>query len=152
MLLGALVSAALLYHARQLGRSLQASRSRRPHVFLAIKGDPDDTARRRAVVLRNAGDLPARDIAVAVTRDAMIWTSREREPVIGAEARVPFSTLPVCRGRLIGLPPGGEHPVGFLTPAGRWMDDRDQELECTIIYRDGEGTRYQEKVGLAYLA
>ena len=149
--LTALVSAAIFYHARQLRAGLAAAKSRRPNVFLVVKGDPEESAKRRPVVLRNGGDLPARDISIRVTRDAMIWTAAPREAG-GGEERVSFSTLPVCKDGVIGLAPGGEFPVAYLTPAGRWIEDRDQKLECTIVYFDGEGARYEESTGLAYLA
>ena len=72
------------------------------------------------MVLRNGGDLPARDISIHVTRDAMIWTAAPRDA--GArEERVSFSSLSICKDGIIGLPPGGEHPVASLTPAGRWI-------------------------------
>ena len=148
-----LLTAAVLYHARQTRELARATRARRPHVFLAIKGDAGDSTKRRAVVLRNGGDLPAREVQLRISRDALIWTMpRQSDLGVGGEERVPFSTLDVCRYGVIGIPPGGEHPVGCLTPAGRWMPDREQALECTITYQDGEGERYEETVGLEYLA
>lgn len=153
VVLQALLAAAILYHARQTRALARGSRARRPHVFLAIKGDADDGTKRRPVVLRNGGDLPARHIAVRVVHDGLIWTTaRTPEGGPGGEERVPFSTLDVCRYGLMGLPPGGEHAVACLTPAGRWMPDRQQTLECRITYADGEGVRYEESVGLEYLA
>jgi hypothetical protein len=154
LVLGGLFAAAFAYHLRLMRALLQQSRSRRPHVFLAVKGDPDDHTRRRPVVLRNAGELPARSVSIRVTRDAMLWTNArgEPDPALG-EDRVPFSTLDVCRHGVAGIPPGAEHPVAaFLTPAGRFMPDRQQTLECVVTYFDGEGARYQESVGLEYLA
>ena len=149
--LTALVMGAIYYHARQLRAGLLAGKSRRPNVFLVVKGDPDESAKRRPVVLRNGGDLPARDISIRVTRDAMIWASAPRDA--GAtEERVTFASLAVCKDGVIGLPPGGEYPVAYLTPAGRWIEDREQKLECTIVYFDGEGARYEESIGLEYLA
>ena len=41
VLLTALVSGAIFYHARQLRAGLATSKSRRPNVFLVAKGDPD---------------------------------------------------------------------------------------------------------------
>jgi hypothetical protein len=153
ILLGAVVAGSVLYHTREMRRLFQQTKARRPQVFLVIKGDPDDRTSRRPVVLRNGGDLPARQVTVRVTRDAMIWTNDRGVPdPAGGEDRAPFSTLPVCRHGVVGIPPGGEHPVAFLTPAGRWMQDRQQLLECTIAYFDGEGARYEESVGLEYLA
>lgn len=153
LLLGAVVGGAVYYHVRQMRVLFTQTRSRRPHVFLVVKGDPDDASKRRPVVLRNGGDLPARDVSIRVTRDAMIWTNarREPDPLIGEE-RVSFASLPICSKGLIGLPPGGEYPVAFLTPAGRWLPDREQKLECAIAYADGEGARYEESIGLEYLA
>lgn len=154
LVLAGVVAGAFAYHVREMRVLFHQTRSRRPHVFLALKGDPDDRTTRRPVVLRNAGELPARNVSVQVTRDAMIWTNArgEPDPSVG-EDRVPFSTLDVCRDGVIGIPPGGEHPVAaFLTPAGRFMQDRHQKLECTVTYFDGEGTRYEESVGLEYLA
>lgn len=151
LVLTALIGGAVYYHARQLRAGLLASKTRRPNVFLVVKGDPDESAKRRPVVLRNGGDLPARDISVRVTRDAMIWTAAPRDGST-REERVSFSSLPICRDGVIGLAPGDEHPVASLTPAGRWMEDRDQKLECTIVYFDGEGARYEESIGLEYLA
>lgn len=152
-LVALLLTAAVLYHARQTRELARSTRSRRPHVFLAIKGDADDGTKRRAVVLRNGGDLPAREVYVKIVRDALIWTlPRQSDLGGGGEERVPFSTLDVCRYGVIGIPPGGEHPIGCLTPAGRWMPDREQVLECTVTYEDGEGVRYQESIGLEYLA
>lgn len=153
ILFGAAMTGALLYHARQTRELARSTRTRRPHVFLAIKGDADDGTKRHAVVVRNGGELPAREVGVKVVRDAMIWTlPRQSDLGGGGEERVPFSTLDVCRYGIIGLPPGGEQPIACLTPAGRWMPDRDQALECTITYEDGEGVHYTEKVGLEYLA
>jgi hypothetical protein len=152
VLFGALLTAAILYHARQTRALAQAARTRRPHVFLAVKGDPDDGTKRHQVVLRNGGDLPAREVAVRVLRDAWIWTIPRFVDGVGGEERVPFSTLDVCRYPVIGIPPGGDYPIACLTPAGRWLPDRDQKLECTISYMDGEGIRYEESVGLEYLA
>lgn len=152
-LLNALLTGAILYHAKQTRELARASRLRRPHVFLAIKGDADDGTKRRPVVLRNGGDLPARDVTVRVVRDALIWTvPRQVDGRVGGEERVPFSALDVVRYGVIGIPPGGEHPIACLTPAGRWMPDRAQTLECTISYQDGEGGRYTESIGLEYLA
>lgn len=148
---GALMTAAILYHARQTRALARAARTRRPHVFLVVKGDPDDGTKRRAVVLRNGGDLPAREISVAVVQDGWIWTL-PRTADAGGEERVPFSALDVVRYGVIGIPPGGEQPVACLTPAGRWMPDRDQRLQCTIRYLDGEGIAYEESIGLEYLA
>ena len=153
LLFGAALTGAILYHARQTRVLARSTRTKRPHVFLAIKGDADDGTKRRAVVLRNGGDLPAREVRVRVVGDALIWTlPRQSDLGGGGEERVPFSTLDVCRYGVIGLAPGGEHPVGCLTPAGRWMPDRDQALECTITYEDGEGMTYTEAIGLEYLA
>ena len=151
LLVGAVITGAIHYHARQLRAAILASKSRRPNVFLVVKGDPDESAKRRPVVLRNGGDLPARDISIRVTRDAMIWTAAPREAGSGEE-RVSFSTLPVCKDGVLGLPPGGEFPVASLTPAGRWIEDRDQKLECVVVYFDGEGARYEESIGIEYLA
>ena len=148
--LTALIGGAVYYHARQLRMGLIISKRRRPNVFLVVKGDPDESAKRRPVVLRNGGDLPARDISLRVVRDAMIWAAAPREG--GREERVAFSALPICHDGLIGLPPGNEYPVAYLTPAGRWMEDRDQKLECVVVYFDGEGARYEESIGLEYLA
>jgi hypothetical protein len=103
------------------------------------------------VVLRNGGDLPAREIFVSVVQDGWIWTL-PRTGESGGEERVPFSTLDVVRYGVSGIPPGGEQPVACLTPAGRWMPDRDQRLQCTIRYMDGEGIAYEEAVALEYLA
>jgi hypothetical protein len=153
LLFGAAVTGAILYHAAQTRALARAAKTKRPHVFLAIKGDADDGTKRRAVVLRNGGELPAREVRVRVVRDALIWTlPRQSDLGVGGEERVPFSTLDVCRYGVIGLAPGGEHAIGCLTPAGRWMPDRDQALECTISYEDGEGETYSESVGLEYLA
>lgn len=154
VVVGALLTGAILYHARQTRSLARAARARRPHVFLAVKGDPDDGTKRRAVVVRNGGDLPAREVAVKVVRDAWIWTPPRPTDggLVGGEERVPFSTLDVCRYGVIGIPPGGEHPIACLTPAGRWLPDRDQRLELTIAYEDGEGLRYEESIGLEYLA
>ncbi len=153
VLFGALATAAILYHAYQTRALARAARTRRPHLFIAVKGDPTDGTKRHPVVLKNGGDLPARDIAVRVLHDAWIWTApRSVDGGGGGEERVPFSTLDVCRYGVIGIPPGGEHPIACLTPAGRWMPDRDQKLECAISYMDGEGIRYEESVGLEYLA
>ena len=153
VLFGALLTAAILYHAYQTRELARAARVHRPHLFIAVKGDPHDGTKRHPVMLRNGGDLPARDIAVRVTRDGWIWTlPRAVDGVAGGEERVPFSTLDVCRYGVIGIPPGGDHPIACLTPAGRWMPDRDQKLECTITYTDGEGIRYEESVGFEYLA
>ena len=153
LLLGAIVTGSVLYHARVMRQLFQQTKARRPQVFLVIKGDPDETTKRRPVVLRNAGELPARHVVLRVVRDAMIWTNHRGipDPQLD-EDRVPFSALPACRDGVIGIPPGGEYPVGFLTPAGRWMQDREQQLECTVTYEDGEGARYEESIGLAYLA
>jgi hypothetical protein len=153
LFVAAVVTGAVAYHARTMRTLFLHARSRRPHVFLAVKGDPDETSKRRPVVLRNTGELPARDIVIRVTRDAMVWTNARGapDPLVG-EDRVPFSSLDACRLGVLGLPPGAEHPVAFLTPAGRWMQDRQQKLECVIRYRDGEGGRYEESVGLEYLA
>jgi hypothetical protein len=153
LVLAAVVTGAVAYHAREMRKLFLRTQSRRPHVFLAVKGDPDETSKRRLVVLRNAGELPARDIVIRVLRDAMIWANARGtpHPPVG-EDRVPFSSLDVCRDGVLGLPPGGEHPVAFLTPAGRWLPDRQQKLECVIRYRDGEGGVYEESVGLEYLA
>ena len=153
LLFGAALTGAILYHARQTRDLARSTRTRRPHVFLAIKGDADDGTKRRAVVVRNGGDLPAREVHVKVIRDALIWTlPRQSDLGVGGEERVPFSTLDVCRYGLVGLAPGGEQSIACLTPAGRWMPDRDQALECTITYEDGEGSKYTETVGLEYLA
>jgi hypothetical protein len=152
-LFGALVTGAILYHALQTRALARAARTRRPHLFIAIKGDQSDGTKRHAVVLKNGGDLPARDISVRVLHDAWIWTMpRAIDGGAGGEERIPFSTLDVCRYGVIGIPPGGEHQIACLTPAGRWMSDRDQKLECAISYVDGEGMRYEESVGLEYLA
>ncbi len=151
VVLTALVTVAIFYHARQLRAGLAAGKTRRPNVFLIVKGDPEESAKRRPVVLRNGGDLPARNVSIRVTRDAMIWAAAPRDAGAGEE-RVSFSSLPVCKDGVTGLPPGGEHPVAYLTPAGRWIEDREQKLECTIIYFDGEGVRYEESIGLEYLA
>jgi hypothetical protein len=153
MLLGAVITGSMLYHARVMRQLFHQTRARRPQVFLVVKGDPDDSTRRRPVVLRNGGDLPARHVSLRVTRDAMIWTNVRGVPdPTMSEDRVPFSVLAVCRDGVLGIPPGGEVPVAFLTPAGRWMQDRQQQLECTITYFDGEGARYEESIGLEYLA
>jgi hypothetical protein len=153
LLASAVVVGAVMYHLREMRRLFHGTKSRRPHVFLAVKGDPEERARRRAVVLRNAGEIPARHVTVHVNRDAMIWTNARGEPDPQlAEERVPFSTLDVCRYGAVGIPPGGEHPVAFLTPAGRFVQDRHQKLECTIRYFDGEGARYEESIGMEYLA
>lgn len=153
LLVGALVTGSVLYHARRMRDLFQQTKSRRPHVFLAIKGDPGESSKRRPVVLRNGGDLPARHVSIRVTRDAMIWSNARGEPdPFSGEERVSFSSLPVCKDGVIGLAPGGEYPVAFLTPAGRWLPDRGQKLECTIVYFDGEGARYEESIGLEYLA
>lgn len=151
LVLTALIGTAVYYHGRQLRAGLLASKSRRPNVFLVVKGDPEESSKRRPVVLRNGGDLPARDISLRVTRDAMIWTAAARDGG-GREERVAFSSLPICKDGIVGLPPGNEHPVAYLTPAGRWMEDRDQKLECVVIYFDGEGARYEESIGLEYQA
>jgi hypothetical protein len=154
LVLAGVITAAFAYHVRQLWVLFDRTRARRPHVFLLVKGDPDDRAKRRLVVLRNAGELPARKVSIRVTRDAMIWTNArgEPDPSVGDD-RVPFSTLDVCRDGVLGIPPGGEHPVAaFLAPAGRFMQDREQKLECILTYFDGEGARYEESVGLEYLA
>ena len=151
LVVGALMTAAILYHAQQTRTLARASRTRRPHVFLVVKGDPDDGTKRRPVVLRNGGDLPARDIAVSVVQDGWIWTL-PRTGETGGEERVPFSTLDVVRYGVVGIAPGGEQPIACLTPAGRWVRDRDQRLQCTIRYLDGEGEAYEETIGLEYLA
>jgi hypothetical protein len=154
VLFAALLTGAIVYHARQTRAALYGSRTRRPHVFFVIKGDPAEPSKRRPFVLRNGGDLPARNISIRVTRDAMIWAASRNGPDVsgGGEDRVSFASLPVCEDGVLGLPPGGEHPIAFLTPAGRWMPDREQKLECAIVYFDGEGARYEESVGIEYLA
>ncbi len=153
LIVSVVIGGTAVYHVRQMRQLFSQTRPRRPHVFLVVKGDPDERAKRRPVVLRNGGDLPARDISIAVTRNAMIWTNARGEPDPQiADERVPFATLDVCRYGVIGLPPGGEYPVAFLTPAGRFMQDRHQTLECTITYLDGEGGRYVESIGFEYQA
>ena len=148
VILGALVTGAIVYHARQTRDTLASSRTHRPHVFIAIRGDAEDPGKRRPVVLHNGGDLPARLVSMRVVRDAMIWRSAEG----GGEDRTLVSSLAVCRTGVLGLPPGADYMIGFLTPAGRWMPDREQKLECAITYFDGEGTKYEESIGMEYLA
>ena len=149
-LLGALVTGSIVYHARQTRATRQGSRAHRPHVFIVVRGDADDPGKRRPVSLHNGGDLPARHVSIRVVRDAMIWTSADGGT--GGEERLPFSALPACRTGVLGIPPGADHAIGFLTPAGRWMPDREQKLEGVLTYFDGEGARYEESVGLEYLA